>query len=320
MKIQIRLALLVITILISMVGMAGCAAPATQPPATPAPPTQPPATPAPPTQPPVQASPMASPNSEIVLNMVERLNAGDTEGSLAYFADDAMGYVVGLLPTGMEVYRGKEQIRTLWEDSVSNHFQWEVEITRASGNEVYVRAKTWHDFTRELGVAPLEWTDVYEVKDGKITTYSTTITKDALEKLRPALAEVMPPEPTTTPPSDPPASEMTVTIAGGACTTDSPMTLQAGKITVTLEVQDQDKSLYALTLFNLDEGKDFLDLMAATVGIQPSWADDLLLVTLEPDKSEARTFTVKQGPVYLVCWSKPPDIAIGNAGPFTVVQ
>jgi hypothetical protein len=23
--------------------------------------------------------------------------------------------------------------------------------------------------------------------------------------------------------------------------------------------------------------------------------------------------------VYLVCWSKPPDLTIGNAGPFTVV-
>jgi ketosteroid isomerase-like protein len=309
-KTQIRLPLVISIVLVSMVSMVGCAAPATQPPATSVPPTQPP----------VQASPMPNSNSELVLAMVERLNAGDAEGSLAYFADDTMGYIVGLPPTGMEVYQGKEQIRSLWEDSVSNHFLWEVEITRASGDEVYVRAKTWHDFTRELGVAPLEWNDVYEVQDGKITTYSTAITKDALARLKPALAAVMPPEPTAAPPSDPPVSEMTVTIAGGVCTTDSPLTLQAGEVTATLDVQDQDKSLYALTLFNLGEGKDFLDLMAATVGMQPSWADDLLYEELGPGQNATYTFTVEQGPVYLVCWSKPPDIAIGNAGPFTVVQ
>jgi hypothetical protein len=309
MKAQIRLTLLIGTVLISMAGMAGCAAPATQPPATSIPPMQPPA----------PATPMAQSNSEIVLAMIERMNAGDAEGSLAYFDDDALGYIVGLPPTGMEVYAGKEQIRLLWEDSVSNHFQWEVEITRASGDEVHVQAKTWHDFTRELGVAPLEWTDIYEVKDGKITTYSTVITKDALARLKPALAEVMPPEPTAAPSSDPPASEMTVTIAGGTCTTDSPPTLQAGEVTATLDVQDQDKSLYALLLFNLDADKDFLDLMAATVGMQPSWADDLLYEELGPGKSATYTFTVEQGPVYLVCFSKPPDIAIGNAGPFTVV-
>jgi hypothetical protein len=40
---------------------------------------------------------------------------------------------------------------------------------------------------------------------------------------------------------------------------------------------------------------------------------------LGPGKSATYTFTVEQGPVYLVCFSKPPDIAIGNAGPFTVV-
>jgi hypothetical protein len=62
-----------------------------------------------------------------------------------------------------------------------------------------------------------------------------------------------------------------------------------------------------------------LDLMVATARGQPFWADDLLLVTLGPGKSTTYTFTVEQGPVYLVCWSKPPDLTIGNAGPFTVV-
>lgn len=256
--------------------------------------------------------------SEIVQEMVARMNAGDVEGSLAYFADDAVAYIIGLPPTGMEVYAGKEQIRTLWQDSVDNHFQWETEIISANGTIVLVRAKTWHDFTRQLEVAPLEYSDAYEVKDGKITTYGTTITADALARFRPAFTEVMPPEDPAPPSTEQPVSEMMVTIASGTCTIEQSAPLQAGEIKVTLNIKDQNKDLYALTLFNLNESKDFLDLMASTVGMPPSWADMLLIEELEPGKSATYTFTIAKGPVYMICWSKPPDLPIGNAGPIEV--
>jgi hypothetical protein len=298
---------LISILLIAALAMAACAAPATQPPATQAPPTRAP------------ASPTPNPNPEIVLNMVERLNAGDVEGSLAYFADDAKAYLIGFPPTGIEIYVGKNQIRSLWEDSANNHFQWEVNIAGTSGNEVNVDTKTWHDFTRQLGVAPLEYSDVYEVKDGKITTYGSWLTEASLARFMPAFAELMPPEPTPTPALESPGTAMTVTIAGGTCTTDSPLTLQAGEITVTLNVEDQDKALYALTLFNLDPGKEFVDLMASTVGMPPDWLDMLVFRQINPGKSDTFTFNLEKGPVYLVCWSQPPDLPIGNAGPFAVV-
>lgn len=315
-----RLNQLAVILLVLVLGVAGCIAPATQPPPTQTPVPEATATQPPPTEAPVvQVTPTANLPAATVLEMVERLNAGDVEGSLAYFAGDAMGYIVGLPPTGIEVYRGKEQLRSLWEDSVSNHFQWEVEITRVSGNEVYVGAKTWHDFTRELGVAPLEWLDVYEVKDGKITTYSTTITEESLARFKPAFAEVVPPEPTAAPSSETPVSELAVTIAGGTCTTDSPMVLQAGEIQVTLDVQDQDKTLYALTFFSLDPDKDVLDLMASTVGAgPPAWSDMILFEELAPSQTGTYHVTVEEGPVYGVCWSQPPDLPIGALGPFEV--
>jgi hypothetical protein len=328
---KIRLTLLIIVVLISMLAVPGCATPATQPPATQAPPAPPSATP-PPAAPPLAtqappaqltagggASPAAEPNSEIVLNMVERLNAGDVDGSLAYFAGDAMGYLMGFPPTGIEVYAGKEQLRTLWEDSVSNHFKWEVAITSANGNQVYVQAKTWHDFTRDLGVAPLEYADVYEIKDGAIATYGSWLTEDSLARFKPAFAAVMPPEPTAAPPSGTPVSEITVTIAAGTCTTDDPVALKAGDVKVNWDVQDRDNSLYALTLFNLDPSKDILDLMASTYGSPPSWLEILLIEELGPGESATYPLTLEKGPVYLICWSQPPDLPIGNAGPFAVV-
>jgi ketosteroid isomerase-like protein len=257
------------------------------------------------------------PISETVEQMIERMNAGDVEGSLAYFADDAVAYIIGLPLTGMEVYAGKEQIRALWQDSVDNHFQWETEISSVDGDIVFVRAKTWHDFTRQLEVAPLEYIDVYKVKDGKIVTYGTTITTEALARFMPAFTEVVPPE-DPAPSTEQPVSEMTVTIAGGTCAIDHPAPLQAGEIKVNLNIKDQNKDLYALTVFTLSGDKDILDLMASTVGMPPTWANMLLLEELEPGESAIYAFTVENGPVYMICWAKPPDLPIGNAGPIEV--
>lgn len=257
--------------------------------------------------------------SEIIEEMVERMNAGDVEGSLAYFADDATAYIIGLPPTGIEVYAGKEQIRALWQDSVANHFQWETEVTSAGDDIVTVKAKTWHDFTRQLGVAPLEYADVYEIRDGKITTYGTTITADALARFMPAFEDAVPLEPPA-PSTEQPVSELTVTIAGGTCTIDTPAPLVAGEIKVTLDIKDQNKDLYALTMFNLNSDKDILDLMASTVGIPPDWADILLMEEQKPGTNHTYTFTAEKGPVYIICWSKPPDLPIGNAGPIEVKQ
>jgi hypothetical protein len=296
---------LTVTLLILVLGITGCIAPATQPPPTQTPvpeatatAIQPPPTEAPATQ----ATPTDSLLSATVMGMVERMNAGDLEGAMAYWADDAVVYFFGLPPTGTEIYKGKEQFRSVFEENVASHLQWEVDIRSIVGDEVNARAKTWHDFTRQLGVAPLEATEVYLIHDGKIVTYGWTLT-----------------EPPAAPSSENPVSELTVTISEGTCTYDGPMTLQAGEIQVTMDVKDQDKTLAALTFFNLDPDKDFADLMASTPRSDPpAWADMIAIHTLGAGESATYSFTVEQGPVYLVCWSQPPDLPVGAVGPFEV--
>jgi ketosteroid isomerase-like protein len=309
-----------IIVLLSMLLMAGCAALATQSPAAQVPPTQPPATQAPPTDPSVsQGTPQSELNTNVVLNMVERLNAGDVEGSLAYFSDDAIAYFMGFPPTGIEVYKGKERIRSLWQDSESNHFEWEVEVVSTYGDIVRVQSKTWHDFTRKLEVAPLEYRDIYQVIDGKIKTYGSWLTEESLARFKTAFKLAMPPEPTITPFFGRPGSELTVTSSGGTCTTDAPLALKAGDVKVTWNVKDQDKSKYALTLFTLDPNKDLLDLMVATYGLPPSWGDMVLYEELGPGESKTYPLSLEKGPLYLICWSKPPDLPIGNSGLIPVV-
>ncbi len=298
---------LVVLFLALALCLAGCAAPATQPPATPV-------------AVPVTGGEKAdNPLAQVVLDMVERLNAGDLEGSLGYFADDAITYFVGLPPTGMEIYRGKDGIRPIWDDCIKNHFKMEVEIVSVSGEVVNARSKTWHDFTRQLGVAPNEFIEAYVVKDGKIALYSSTITGEALAKFKPALAAVMPPEPTAAPSTDTPVSEITVMIADGTCSYTGSLVLQAGEIKVNVDASAETQKAYGLTFFNLKADKDLLDLMAATSeSVPPAWSNMLTEWQVGPGASRTYSFTAKQGPLYLVCWSKPPDLAVGNVGPFEV--
>jgi len=303
---------LAMILLILVLGVTGCTAPATQLPPTQSPPTQPPA-------PEVTEEAVIDPLVEVVLKMVERMNAGDLEGSLDYFADDSVTYFVGMPPTGMEIYRGKEGIRPVWAECIGSHFKMEVEIVSVVGDVVNARSKTWHDFTRQLGVAPNEFIETYVVKDGKIAVYSSALTLEALAKFKPALAAVMPPEPTAALSTDTPVSEINIIIADDTCSYDGTLVLKAGPVTVNVDATGEDEKTFGLTFFTLDPGKDLVDLMASTLQpAPPSWSNMLTLWEIGPGTSTTHTFGADEGPLYLVCWSKPPDLAVGNVGPFEV--
>ena len=184
---------------------------------------------------------------------------------------------------------------------------------------VNARSKTWHDFTRQLGVAPNEFIETYVVKDGKIALYSSVLTEESLAKFKPALAAVMPPEPTAVPSTDTPVSEINIIISNDTCNYDGTMVLKAGEIKVNMDATGEDKKAYGLTFFTLDPGKDIVDLMATTpLPSPPSWSNMLTLWEVGSGTSKTFTFVADDGPLYLVCWSKPPDLAVGIVGPFEV--
>jgi ketosteroid isomerase-like protein len=318
--------LIYLIIILLALGLNGCATAATQALPTSQPPTsQPPTSPPPTSLPPTQTSaPQAPPsdmsNEAVVLDMVARLNAGDVDGSLAYFAEDAVSYFIGMPPTGMEFYRGREALRPMWEYCVGDNFEWEVDIASANGDIVVAKTKTWMDFTRDLGVAPNDFFDVFKVEDGKITVYGSTMIEEALAEFKPALAEVMPPAPTPDTSAETPGAELSFTFADGTCSYEGPAVLKAGDIKVNWEVKDQDREKYALTIFTLDKGKDLVDLMASTSGGgPPSWSDMFFYQELGPGENQSyEGIILEDGPVYVVCWSKPPDLPIGNYGPLEV--
>jgi ketosteroid isomerase-like protein len=314
--------MLTVVLLIVLLAVAGCTSSASQPAPTAVPtpeiaevPTEVPA---------AVPEPTIDPAVAIVLAMTEHVNAEDYAGAADYFADDALIYLVGMPPTGMEIYRGKEQYRTFLEECCTGaNFVYEVIPERVEGDVVFASGKTWMDFTRDLGVAPNSWHEIFVVEDGKITLYDSTITEEAWANFKPALREAIPELfEAALPPGETPVDEITIAIADGTCAYDGPMTLQAGELTVNVDVQDQNWDKYAMSFFTLDEGKDMFDLMASTPNPgPPSWSDMVFLKELTPNQSQTyKSFYVKEGLLYMVCWGGSPDIAIGNAGPFVVVE
>jgi hypothetical protein len=122
---------------------------------------------------------------ESVVNaLFEAFNAGDVEAIAAFYADDA----VVRFPDENETLTGAEEIRPWIEELGAMNFAIEATSIQVEGDTVTVAIRTWADPSRALGIAPLEATDVYIVKDGKIVSQTSTYTEESLAKLMAALA------------------------------------------------------------------------------------------------------------------------------------
>jgi hypothetical protein len=122
--------------------------------------------------------------ASVVTALYEAFNAGDGDAAAEIYSDDA---IVRLVDWD-ETYAGGEEIRVWVQELVAANFLVEVESLEAEGDTVTVAIRAWADPTRGLGIAPLESTDVYTVKDGRITSQTTTLTAASLDKFMAAMA------------------------------------------------------------------------------------------------------------------------------------
>ena len=112
---------------------------------------------------------------------------------------------------------------------------------------------------------------------------------------------------------------MTVTFEGGKCAYAGPKVVQLGEINVTMDVKDRDRQVYAVYLLTLDQGKTISDLDAWPSTDKPAWAQ-IVGGSESGLAGQRNTFaaTVQKGPIYLACFSKPPEAKIGALGPIEV--
>ncbi len=120
------------------------------------------------------------------------VDASKLDAIIANFADQAVFKMVGMPPGQPDTFEGKAAIRAAYESWMPLHPKLQVDILKVEGDTVTAKTLYWSDMMSALGVAPLEGTDVYIVKDGKIQSEVWTLTDESRNKLMAAVAAVAP--------------------------------------------------------------------------------------------------------------------------------
>jgi ketosteroid isomerase-like protein len=120
--------------------------------------------------------------------LVEALVAKDIDVAMALLADDAVVTVIPP-PTGTSgVFTGKEEIRVWYELLVSWNFRAEISSFQVEGDRATWTTKAWADPFEPLGILPLEYHAEGVFRDGKIASYTDTMTEDSVTRLTAAMA------------------------------------------------------------------------------------------------------------------------------------
>jgi hypothetical protein len=120
------------------------------------------------------------------------LDASKLDTIMANFADQAVFKMVGMPPGQPDTFEGKAAIRAAYESWIPLHPKLQIDVLKVEGDTVTAKTLYWSDMMSALDVAPLEGTDVYIVKDGKIQSEVWTLTDESRNKLMVAVAAAAP--------------------------------------------------------------------------------------------------------------------------------
>ena len=124
----------------------------------------------------------------VIAAYVAAVNAGDLEGILALYADDAVHIALPTPDGSAGVCRGKEQFRMWYEQSVANGDRVAVEAgaLAVDGNQAAFVVRLESDPWRELGLEALEANAEIVVIDGRIATHVVVLTPESVRRLQTA--------------------------------------------------------------------------------------------------------------------------------------
>jgi hypothetical protein len=128
---------------------------------------------------------------EVVMAMIEAESAGDLEAQIALFADDAVYTLIPLPPDMSGPLVGEDAIRARRAGLAAVNAEGSTEIQQVDGNTVTTLSRYTDDELRGMGIDYIEGIEEYIVQDGKITSYTWTMTDESLAKL---MAAMPPPE------------------------------------------------------------------------------------------------------------------------------
>lgn len=113
------------------------------------------------------------------------LNKGDIESAISYLADDVIVSVSPPGPGEDGVYEGKEEVRGWYETIVAGKGAGTMSNCQADGDTVTCVSSYADDGLKSIGVDFIEGSWVAIVQDGKIQSYTFTISPESLAKFPP---------------------------------------------------------------------------------------------------------------------------------------
>jgi hypothetical protein len=116
----------------------------------------------------------------------DALNGYDIDAALSYLADEAVITIVPPLDGGSGVYSGKEEIRSLYEGFLAANFSCALSNCQVEGETVTCIDTYTDDGLKSMGVDFIEGEWVATVREGKIQSYTYTISEESLAKFPPA--------------------------------------------------------------------------------------------------------------------------------------
>ena len=130
----------------------------------------------------------------IINSWVEALNANDIEAALSYLADDAVVQILPPAPGTSGVFSGKGEIRGWYETVVGQHGVTALSDCQIDGETVICVNTYAEDSFRSLGIDSVvgEWVAV--VRDGKLQSYTFTMSDESLAALMAAMIPPVMPE------------------------------------------------------------------------------------------------------------------------------
>ncbi|MBN1812461.1 MAG: hypothetical protein JXA14_11530 [Anaerolineae bacterium] len=126
----------------------------------------------------------------------------------------------------------------------------------------------------------------------------------------------------TVPTAEP--TEITVAFDGDHCAYHGPERMPAGRILVTLDVEDQTAyESYGVQSLTMDEGHTLEELRTHTdEGNFPLWAHDHGFIVAAQGTAEERTIILFEGPLFLACYTNNAEetqpAAAGMIGPIEI--
>jgi hypothetical protein len=130
----------------------------------------------------------------IINAWVEALNAGDIDAALSYLADDAVVQIVPPAPGTSGVFTGKGEVRGWYETVVGQNGLTALSDCQVDGETVTCVNTYAEDSFRSLGIDTVvgEWVAV--VQEGKLQSYTFTMSDESLAALMTAMTPPVMPE------------------------------------------------------------------------------------------------------------------------------